>query len=166
MQNLVHRDHSKHVQGAHVHAHAHTHARTHSHTLTHTGTRTHQHTDYTKLNLHNLKRAANRDSRQMKTAAWNGKCGRSIIFGGKCFPVAEAWQTAPVQNAQSFRNIWILDKDHFCLILGGVLQNEVPLSMSFHRQASFITNWSMWMRVCLCLSSVLLQSALCSHFVR
>ena len=48
-----------------------THAHTHTHT--HTQAHTHKHTDYTKLNLHNLKQAANRDLRQTKTAAQNGK---------------------------------------------------------------------------------------------
>ena len=41
-----------------THTHARTHARTrthtHTHTHTHRGTRTHEHSDYTKLNLHSL----------------------------------------------------------------------------------------------------------------
>ena len=44
-QNLVPRDYSK---------------RAHTHTHTHRGTRTHKHSDYTKLNIKSLKRAANR----------------------------------------------------------------------------------------------------------
>ena len=54
MQNLVPRDYSKHT---------HTHSNTHTHT--HTGTCTHKHSDYTKLNLHSLKWAANGDLRWM-----------------------------------------------------------------------------------------------------
>ena len=55
--------------------------RTHTHTHTHTGTRTHEHSDYTKLNLHSLKRAANRHLRWMTTAARNRKHGRSTVLG-------------------------------------------------------------------------------------
>ena len=55
-QNLVRRDYSK-------------------------STRTHKHADYTKLNLHNLKRAANKDLRWMTTSARNGKHSRSIVLG-------------------------------------------------------------------------------------
>ena len=59
-------------------------AYTHNH-IQHTRTQrhphTHEHTDYTKLNSRNLKQAANRDSRRMKTAAWKGKHGRSIVWG-------------------------------------------------------------------------------------
>ena len=44
-------------------------------TFTHRDTRTHEHTDYTKLISCNLKQAANRDLRRMKTVAWNGKHG-------------------------------------------------------------------------------------------
>ena len=44
------------ILSAYMHAHVHTHTYTH----THTGICTHKHTDYTKLNLHNLKWAANR----------------------------------------------------------------------------------------------------------
>ena len=51
MQNLIRRDFW----------HTRTHARTHTSTRTHTGTRTHEHTDYTQLNFHSLKWAANRD---------------------------------------------------------------------------------------------------------
>ena len=48
---------------------------------THRSTHTHEHTDYTKLHLHNLKQAANRDFRQMKTAARNGRHGGSVVLG-------------------------------------------------------------------------------------
>ena len=48
---------------------------------THRSTHTHEHTDYTKLHLHNLKQAANRDLRQMKTAARNGRHGGSVVLG-------------------------------------------------------------------------------------
>jgi len=44
------------------HMHTHTHARTH----THAGTSTHKHSDYTKLNIRSLKRAANAQG------TWNG----------------------------------------------------------------------------------------------
>ena len=44
----------------HTHTHTHTCTDTHTRTHTHTHTHTHEHTDYTKLNWHNLKRAANR----------------------------------------------------------------------------------------------------------
>ena len=48
----------------------------------HTCTHTHEHTDYTRLNfIHNLKRAANRSLRRMKTAAQNENHGRSIVLG-------------------------------------------------------------------------------------
>ena len=60
-----------------------THAHTHTHTHTHTQAHTHKHTDYTKLNLHNLKQAANTDLILMKTVAWNGKHGRSTVLGEK-----------------------------------------------------------------------------------
>ena len=43
--------------------------------------------DYTKFNLHNLTRAAKRDLRRKKTAAQNGKQGRSIVLEKKCFEV-------------------------------------------------------------------------------
>ena len=53
------------ILSAHMHAHTHTrmhthmhtctHAHTHTHTHTHTQAPTHKHTDYKKLNLHNLK---------------------------------------------------------------------------------------------------------------
>ena len=46
VKNLVRRDLSKHTQ-------------THTHTHTHWGTSIHKHSDYTKLNIHSLKRAAN-----------------------------------------------------------------------------------------------------------
>ena len=80
-----------------THAHAHMHARTHARTHTHTHTYRHPHTraywlywltirtDYTKLNLHSSKRAANRDLRRMKTAARNGKHGRSVVLGKEMF---------------------------------------------------------------------------------
>ena len=64
VQNLVHRDYSKHAR---------------------TRSGTHEHTGYTKLNLHNLKQAANRDLRRMKAAAQNGKRGRSIVSGNETF---------------------------------------------------------------------------------
>ena len=70
-KNLVCRDYSK-------CKHAHMHAR--MHTYTHTGTRTHACTDCTKLNLHNLKQAANRD---LKRTAWNRKHSRSIALSKK-----------------------------------------------------------------------------------
>ena len=151
---------------------------THMHALTHTGTCTHEHTDYTKLNLHNLKRAANRDSRQMKTAEWNGKCGRSIVFWGK----KNFWLQKLQKHDRS------MQKQHGCRSMTDCSGTECTIFskhlnpwqrplllnfrgsscifMYFHRQTSFITNWSMWVRVCLCLSSVLLQSSLCSHFVQ
>ena len=44
-----------------------------------------EYTDYTKFNLHNLTRAAKGDLRRMKTAARNGKLGRSIVLEEKCF---------------------------------------------------------------------------------
>ena len=62
----------------------HAHTRTHTHTHTLYGTCTHKQTDYTKLSLHNSKWAASRDTRLMKTAAWNGKQGRSTICTGAC----------------------------------------------------------------------------------
>ena len=95
---------------ARAHTHTHTGTRTHTHTRTRTRTHTHLHTHtqthtrtppptphppphtYTqapehtsiltiqKLNLHSLKRAANRDLRWMKTAARNRKHGRSIVY--------------------------------------------------------------------------------------
>ena len=65
-QNLVHRDYSK-------------------HTYTHTGTHTQMNSDYTKLNLHSLKRAANRDLRRTKTAEWSRKHGRSTVLGKEMF---------------------------------------------------------------------------------
>ena len=52
----------------HTRARAHTNARTQAHTHTHTHTHTHKHSDYTKLNLHSLKRAANRDLRWMNSS--------------------------------------------------------------------------------------------------
>ena len=64
MQNLVHRDYSKHTHThTHTHTHCHTHTHTHMHarTHTHTGTSTHEHSDYAKLNLHSLKWAAELD---------------------------------------------------------------------------------------------------------
>ena len=41
-------------------------ARSHAHTHTHTHTHTHKHSDYTKLNVHSFKRAAN------ARETWNG----------------------------------------------------------------------------------------------
>ena len=82
-QNLVPKDDSKHARAhiharahtrahtltrTHTHTHTHTHAHDHTHTRTHTGTRTHEQSDYTKLNLHSLKRAANRDLRWMNSS--------------------------------------------------------------------------------------------------
>ena len=46
-----------------------------------------EYTDCTKFNLHNLTRAAKGDLRRMKTAACNGKLGRSIVLEKKCFEV-------------------------------------------------------------------------------
>ena len=63
-----------------MHAHTQTHTHTCACTHTHTGTCTHEHTNYTKLYLHSLKQAVNSDCKRMKTAALNGKQGRSIIF--------------------------------------------------------------------------------------
>ena len=69
MQNLVCRVYSR---GTCAHIPTHTHAHPHAHT-------THQYTDYTKLNLHTTF-TDNRDLRQRKTAAWNGKHGRCIVL--------------------------------------------------------------------------------------
>jgi len=44
-------------------------------------THTHEQFDCAKLNLHSLKKAANRDLRWMKMEAQNRKHGRSIVFG-------------------------------------------------------------------------------------
>ena len=56
-----------------MHIHTHTCVHTHTHTCarTHRSTCTHKHSDDTKLNLHSIKQAANRDSRWIKTATWN-----------------------------------------------------------------------------------------------
>ena len=73
----------------HAHTHAHTQARTHAHTHarahthTHMGTHTHNYSDYTKLNLHSLKRAPNREMDE--TAAWNRKHGRSTVLEKEMF---------------------------------------------------------------------------------
>ena len=80
-QNLVRRDYSKRRHArmhARTHAHTHTHARTHA--RTHTHAREREHTDYIQslIYTHNLKQAANRDLRRMKTAARNGKRGYSF----------------------------------------------------------------------------------------
>ena len=56
-----------------------------AYTYTHRDTHTYKHTDYTKLNLHNLKQAANQDSRWIKTAVQNIRHGRSIIWGKEMF---------------------------------------------------------------------------------
>ena len=48
--------------------HARRHVRSRTHTHTHTQAPALKHTDYTKLNLHNLKWAANRELQRMKTA--------------------------------------------------------------------------------------------------
>ena len=40
----------------------------------------HEHSDYTKLNLIQLK-TGSRDLRWMRTAVWNRKHGRSIVLG-------------------------------------------------------------------------------------
>ena len=42
----------------HTHTHTRTHACTHARTHAHRGTRPHEHSDYAKLNLHSLTRAA------------------------------------------------------------------------------------------------------------
>ena len=77
-QNLLCRDYSKSIH-VHGHTHTHAHAYTHTHTHTHTGTYTHECANYTRLNLHNLKWAANRNYRWVKMAALNGKHDRSIV---------------------------------------------------------------------------------------
>ena len=69
----------------HTYTHTHTHTHTHMYRYKHTGTRTHARTDCTKLNLHNLKLAADRGLRWMKKAAWNGKHGRPIVLGKEMF---------------------------------------------------------------------------------
>ena len=53
----------------------------HTHTHTHTGTHTREHSDYTKF-IHNLKQAANRDFRLMKTAAQNTRYNIKITTYG------------------------------------------------------------------------------------
>ena len=55
----------------------HMHARMHTHTHTHT----YEHSDYTKLNLHSLRQAA--DLGWMKTAAWNRKKTWQVYSFGK-----------------------------------------------------------------------------------
>ena len=65
-QHFIHRDYSKRAR-----------ARGHTHT--------HEHSDYSKLNLHSLKREANRDFRRMETATRNRKHGRSTVFGTEVF---------------------------------------------------------------------------------
>ena len=89
-KNLVRRGYSN----THARTHARTHAHTHTHTHTHTYTYTHTHTRArararaSKAKFtYNLKRAANRDSRLMPTAARNGKHGRSIVLGNIRFEV-------------------------------------------------------------------------------
>ena len=62
-----------------TYTHTHTHARTHARTCTH------EYTDYTKVTLHSLKRAAISDLRWMKTAARNRKHGRSTVLGKEKF---------------------------------------------------------------------------------
>ena len=57
----------------------------HSETRAHTHTHTHKYSDYTKINLHSLKLAANRDLKWMKTAALNRKCSRSTVLGKEVF---------------------------------------------------------------------------------
>ena len=65
-----------------------------------------QHTDYTNLNLHSLKRVANRDFRRMKTAARNGKRGterktwKVYSFGGECFEITLKWVYIHICNLQ------------------------------------------------------------------
>ena len=75
------------------------HMHTHMHALTHTHTHRHLHTDYTKLNLHNLKRAANRNLRRMKTAARNGKYGRSLILAKRLSLQNLGHNVSPVRDA-------------------------------------------------------------------
>ena len=105
VQNPVRREYYNHVcththartharTHTHTHTHARTHARTHAHTHAHTHTHTpppppphthtphthtHEYTDYTQF-AHNLNRQQT-DLRRMKTAARNGKHGRSIVWG-------------------------------------------------------------------------------------
>ena len=55
---------------------------THTHTHIHIHTRTRIPADYTNLKIHNIKRAADGDFRQM-TAARDGKHGRSTVFEKK-----------------------------------------------------------------------------------
>ena len=64
-QNLVHRHYSKRIR-----------ARTHTRAFW---------LYKLKLNLHSLKRAADRDLRWMKSAARNGKHGRSTVLGKEMF---------------------------------------------------------------------------------
>ena len=62
---------------------AHTHTHTHTHTHRHPPTQS-EHTDYTKLNLHNLKRAANRDFRNGKRGT-ERKTWKVYSFAEKMF---------------------------------------------------------------------------------
>ena len=94
MQNLVHRGDSK---------------------CTHAGTSTCKLTDYTKLNLHSLKQAANTDLRWMKTAAQNGKHGRSKALGEKC--QTNNFTIFFLQSSSAHRgDLWMTPKatDLFC----------------------------------------------------
>ena len=70
-----------------VHTHTHTLRHTHAHTYTHTEAHTHKHSDYTKLNLHSLILAVNRDFRWMKTAAQNREYVSLQFWEKKCFQV-------------------------------------------------------------------------------
>ena len=75
---------SSHLIFKHTHTHL-PHPPTYTHTHTHT--RTHKHTDYTKLNLHNFKQAANRDLRWKNVAAvqfWVCSTGWSTSVGLTC----------------------------------------------------------------------------------
>ena len=64
----------------------HTYIHTHTHRHTHRGTRTHKHFDYTKLNTHSLKRAANApgDLEWIKTHGTENTAGLQF-WGKKCF---------------------------------------------------------------------------------
>ena len=66
---------------------AYTHVRMHTHS--HTGTRIHEHSQYTKLNLHSLKRAANRlemeEDSSTKQKTWQVcRFGKRNVFVRRC----------------------------------------------------------------------------------
>ena len=77
---------------ARTHARTHTNAHTHAHTHTHTHARTREHTGSTNLNLHNLKRAADRfktdEDSSMKTETM---AARSTVSGGKKQDGGRGW---------------------------------------------------------------------------